>query len=476
MKCARLCNFAAMAFLMVWSTGGGTARDCEADDAVSIGSRRELFVDHYLIDRLEGAAELVLQRPQPQEVVLTTDRPWEGNTSAYFTLFQDGDVYRMYYRGSHFDETAKKATHPEVTCYAESRDGVRWTKPDLALVEFDGSKHNNIVWDGVGSHCLAVFKDSNPDSPDAARYKAMGRGHPTHPKGLYTLTSRDGVHWNLTSESPVITEGAFDSQNLAFWDSNVGLYREYHRTFDNGVRHILTGTSTDFVNWTQPTLLSFPGKPVEHLYTNAVLPYPRAPHLLLGFPTRYLPDEGQRVEPTFMSSRDGRSFHRWTDAVIPESAPKDRSGNRSNYMAWGLLKLPHNDREYSVYATEAYYTGPDSRLRRFTYRVDGFVAVHAATNSGSVLTKPLRFNGAQLSLNAKTVEGGAVRVELQDAGGTPIPGYTLSECDSFRGDEIDQVVTWSGNADVGPLSGEVVRIRFELQNGDLYAFQFGSKR
>ena len=103
-------------------------------EPLDIGSRLELFVDDYLIDELAGDAELKLHRPEPREVVLVTDRPWEGNTSAYYTIFQDDDVLRMYYRGSHFDEKARKSAHREVTCYAESTDGIRWTRPKPGAV------------------------------------------------------------------------------------------------------------------------------------------------------------------------------------------------------------------------------------------------------------------------------------------------------------------------------------------------------
>ena len=86
--------------------------------------------------------------------------------------------------------------------------------------------------------------------------------------------------WKLTRDEPVITEGAFDSQNLAFWDAHTLQYREYHRTFVNGVRAIMTGTASDFINWTKPVLLKYQGGiPAQHLYTNAVQPYGRAPHL-----------------------------------------------------------------------------------------------------------------------------------------------------------------------------------------------------
>jgi hypothetical protein len=446
--------------------------------AIQIGSRRELFVDKLLIDRLEGSAKLQLQQPIPGEVVLTTDKPWEGNTSAYFTMFTDVDandeqIFRMYYRGSHYDEETKKGTHPEVTCYAESKDGVNWIKPELGLYSFDGSKKNNIVWDGLGTHCFTPFKDGNPNCESDARYKAISRGRPTHPAGLYAFKSPDGIHWSVISDKPIITEGAFDSQNLAFWDDYSGCYRAYHRNFRNGVRGIMTETSDDFVTWTKPEYIRLPDAPNEHLYTNAIRRYSRAPHLLLGFPTRYLPQEGQRVEPTFMSSRDGITFHRWIDPIIPEDAPQDRKGNRSNYMTNALFTLPtpnNSDtdapRELSVYGTEAYYTGPDSRVRRFMYRTDGFVALHADESGGAMISRPIEFTGDTLSLNYRTADSGYVVVKLLGSDGKPIV-----ESQQLQGDETHRRINLDRGQVLG-AAGQPVRIRIELKNADVFSYQF----
>ena len=442
-----------------------------AGEPLQIGSRLELFVDDFVIDKLEGDATLQLHQPKPQEVVLVTDKPWEGNTSAYYTIFRDGDLYRAYYRGSHWDEQAKKATHPEVVCYAESKDGVHWVKHELGLCEFNGSKQNNIVWNQVGTHCFAAFKDQNPNCSADARYKAIARGRPTGKKGLYVFKSPDGIHWTPIKDEPVITNGYFDSQNLAFWDSHAKTYREYHRTFVDGVRAIMTGTSSDYVNWTEPVLLDYGDAPNQHLYTNAVQQYDRAPHILLGFPTRYLPKEGQRVEPTLMASHDGLNFKRWLDPVIPEDAPEDRGGNRSNYMTWGLVQLPGNDKEYSVYATEAYYTGPDSRVRRFTYRVDGFVSLRGAAKGGTLLTKPLVFSGDEMQINFATNRSGSVRVAVEDEQGQPLAGFSLNDCQTLRGDSIQQTVRWSGG-NLSSVAGKPVRIRFEVSDADIYSFKF----
>ncbi|HVX64511.1 MAG TPA: hypothetical protein VHC19_28060 [Pirellulales bacterium] len=438
-----------------------------AGEALELGSRRELFVDDYLIERLHGAA-LKMHRPEPKEVVIVCDAPWEGNISAYYTLFADGGRFRMYYRGAHFDEQAKRSTHPEFACYAESRDGIHWEKPKLGLFEFKGSKDNNIVWAGEGTHNFTPFKDENPDCAPEARYKALAGGS----KGLKAYQSADGIHWSLMQEKPVITKGAFDSQNLAFWHPLQQRYLDFHRSFHEGVRAITTCSSTDFLNWTEPVQLKYGDAPPEHLYTNAIQPYFRVPHLFLGFPTRFQPKHEQ-VEPILMTSRDGLNFHRWPEPLIPITAPKDRDGNRSNYMTRGLLQLPGDGRDLSVYATEAYYAGPGSRVRRFTFRTDGFVSVHANAEGGELVTKPFTFAGRQLKLNYVTAGGGKLLVELQDGSGKPLTGYALADCTPLLGDGLDAPVKWKGD-DLSSLAGQVVRLRFAMNDVDLYAMQFAT--
>lgn len=449
--------------------------------AIDLGGHRELFVDEHLIASKTGVA-LKLHKPQAREVALVCDAPWEGNTSGYFTLIQDGGLFRCYYRGTHFDEKLKKGAHPEFTCYAESRDGITWTKPKLGLVDFQGSKDNNILLMGAGCHNFTPFLDTNPKCPPESRFKALaGTGDNKTRKqkpSLQAWHSADGIRWSRMREEPVIDAGAFDSQNLAFYDAELGAYRAYWRYFTGGytdergwkpkgVRAIRTAVSTDFLHWEKLNDLAYgPGAPEVQLYTNAVRPYFRAPHLLLGFPTRY-EAKHEQVEPVFMTSRDGVNFKRWEETLIPITAPEDRAGNRSNYMTNSLLQLPGSDRELSVYATEAYYTGPGSRIRRFTFRMDGFVS--ASAEEGEFITKALTFAGTKLALNL--VSRGETRVEIQDESGKAIPGFTLADCTPLVADSINEVVTWKGGS-LAALAGKPVRLRFKLIEADLFALQF----
>ena len=148
----------------------GDERAVDSPETINIGSRRELFVDQHLIEQLDGV-KLELRRPIRREVVFRTDAPWEGNGSAYQSVFRDGDVFRMYYRGGHHVASkayVKDKNSWETLCLAESRDGIHWTRPELDIVEFQGSKENNLILDaamvseigGSPAH-TAVFKDTN---------------------------------------------------------------------------------------------------------------------------------------------------------------------------------------------------------------------------------------------------------------------------------------------------------------------------
>jgi hypothetical protein len=468
-----LCHSLAASMAVIVAKPGWLKAAKAESGVIDIGSRRELLVDDFLIDKLVGV-ELTLHKPEARNVVLTCDAPWEGNVSAYYTIFEDDGLFRAYYRAWHFDGRPKTPAHPAYTCYAESRDGLTWTKPELGLVEFKGSKANNIIQaDPDAAQNFVPFKDNHPACAANARYKALAGGM-TMLNGkkkacLHAYQSADGIHWSKMTEEAAITAGSFDSQNLAFWDAERGEYRAYWRIFSNNFRAIRTATSKDFIHWENQADLTYGDASPVHLYTNAILPYFRAPHLLIGFPTHYLATPKEQVEPDFMTSRNAVNFRRWEDPIIPTTAPKDRDGNRSNYMAYGLLQLPGQTTELSVFATEAYYTGTGSRVRRFVYRVDGFVSASAGAAGGTLTSKPVAFAGSKLSLNLDSK--GGTRVELQDANGKPLPGFTLEDCTPITGDFIDHRVSWKGG-DLSSLAGNAVRLWVELKEAALYSFQF----
>lgn len=478
-------------------------------ETIDIGSRRELFVDQHLIERLDGV-RLQLHRPVRREIVFRTDAAWEGNGSAYQSVFQDGDRFRIYYRGGHHPNSKAYQTNKnswETLCLAESKDGIHWTRPELDIIEFQGSSKNNLVLDkamvqeigGSPAH-TAAFKDTNPDCPDQERYKIVIVG--SKPRGLYLLVSADGLHFRLKSNKPFTTAGAFDSQNLMFWDSVGAVYREYHRSFDKGVRGIMTAASNNVDSFPKPQWLEYPGATEQALYTNQIQPYYRAPHIFMGFPMRYndrgwspsmtaLPGFQERqfrakqhprygttvTDAAFMTSRDGITFHRWGEAFIrPGPARQDTWVYGDNFIFWGMLQtkshLEGAPDEISLYATEGYWEGGHTSFRRYTLRLDGFVSAQAPLSSGTLVTKPLTFDGSQLEINFSTSAAGSVRVEIQDKDGKPINGFSAADCPELFGDSIARRVKWNSDADLSALAGTPVRLFFELRDADLYSFQF----
>ncbi|MEZ6046029.1 MAG: hypothetical protein R3C11_10705 [Planctomycetaceae bacterium] len=504
------------ALIAVFDTGF-----CRGAEPLAIESRRELFIDNYLIDELRGSAAQRLQHPAPQEIVLKHDAPWEGPGSGYHSIFRDGDLYRMYYYSWHLgvsEEGLNINVHPLYCCYAESRDGIHWVKPNLGIFEYNGSSDNNIIiypgqFQGIDvdpGH-PAVFKDENPNCPAESKYKAVFRS--ADPYGLIALQSADGIHFEPMQAEPVITNGAFDSQNLAFWDANTNVYRAYWRIFtggktdqDNwkpeGDRAIRTATSKDFLHWESHTDLTYVDSPSEQLYTNQVKPYARAPHLLIGFPTRYiergwprameqLPELAHRklrsdiedrfgmaiTEALLMVSRDGSHFKRWNEAFLAPGRERPGSWNYGHqYVGWHLIEtastLDPSLTELSLYANESYWTESGSVLRRYTIRPDGFVSITADAKGGELLTPALTFTGNELTLNLATSAAGSVQVELQDEAGKALPGFTLEENDVLFGNSLDKTVSWNGNSDLSSLSKQAVRVRFVLHDADLYSLQF----
>lgn len=237
---------------------GQDASPTASATAIQLANLRELFIDNYLIDSLEGLS-LKLHEPKP-----TPPMTEPANDMEYGTIIRDGELFRMYTRdgrGARFDGDDK-----EVTRYCESRDGIHWTKPNLGLVELDGSNENNVILkEAPFCHNFAPFLDENPTAPKESRFKALAG---TVKSGLFAFHSTDGIHWSKLRSEPVIQytkEYAFDSQNVAYWSAHEGFYVCYFRHFlDGKLRSIARTTSKDFVHWTEPTPMR-PNLPNEHL-------------------------------------------------------------------------------------------------------------------------------------------------------------------------------------------------------------------
>ena len=456
---------------------------------IRVGSRRELFVDRFLIQETKGT-QLKLHTP---EQTALAEQPLP---SSYTTLIKDGDLFRGYYRSS-IGDVAYDGHPNEFTCYAESRDGIDWNKPTLGLFQISGSRDNNVIWahDPPRSHNFSPLLDTRPGVPLDERFKALAGTHkydrgrppeapplPESDSGLVAFASGDGIHWRKLQDEPVIKSQihAFDSQNVSFWSETEGCYVCYYRSwlrnskfepdeidgapFRDFVKYhqrsISRTTSADFIHWGEPIPMD-PNAPGEHLYTSQTHPYFRAPHIYIATPTRFMPERGGSTDVMFMTSRGGDTFDRtFMQACIRPGLDPTRWGNRANYAA--LNVVPTGPAEMSIYV----------KGHRYVVRTDGFSSVNAGYDSGEMLTNPLVFSGRSLEINYSTSAAGAVGVEIQDVDGSPVPGFELDECLDIIGDEIERTVSWKNGVDASALAGIPIRLRFVMKDADLFALRF----
>lgn len=472
----------------------------QAAEPLKIGSRLELFVDRHLVERFEGTA-LKLNPPRDEGEVLRFDRPWEGVFSGYGTVLHEGDRYRLYYRGKPDFQSDGVA---EVVCYAESRDGIRWERPVLGLHEYEGSRDNNIILtESPIAHNFSPFLDTRPGVPTEERFKALGGAiHKNPGGGLFAFASADGIHWKKPGDKPVITEGAFDSQNVAFWSTHEGRYVAYFRTFTAGVstagewrldglRGISRAVSEDFLTWSETRPMRYEPAQAEHFYTNQTHPYFRAPHLYLataarfvpgrnalgieetvalGVPERYAKAARDTTDPVLLTSRDGETYDQtFRESLVPPGLRPERWISRSNYP---LLNLVQTGPEEMSFYIQHDYGAPTAHVRRYSWPLDRIASVTAGYEGGEFVTRPLVFAGGRLHLNFSTSAVGSIRVEIQDGNGTAIPGFALEDSTELIGDRLDQVATWGERDDLSALAGKPVRLRFVLKGADLHALRF----
>ncbi|MEX1039117.1 MAG: hypothetical protein WDZ51_00700 [Pirellulaceae bacterium] len=465
-----------------------------AAEPIAIQGRRELFVDDYLIDTINGA-ELFLHEPHDEGVVFRFDKPWEGLFCGYCTIIHTDDKYQLYYRGDPVFGSDDNGN--EATCYAESKDGIDWVRPAINQFVIHGVKDNNVVLaDAVPvTHNFSPFLDTNPDADPKHRYKAIGGKK----SGLVGYVSPDGITWTRLQDAPVIRDKGwvFDSQNVAFWSASEKCYVAYYRRASENVRAIARTTSKDFVNWEEPVQMTYSntksGTPRYHLYTNQTHPYFRAPHIYLATAARFMP--GRKVITPQQAEEIGvhpKYFNDTADAVLMTSRggtnydctfdqgwvrPGVGLGNwvsRTNYPVLNVVQT--GPEEMSLYVNQD-YGQPSSNIHRYSLRLDGFASLRARDEVGTAVSKPITFTGEQLTINFATSAAGSVRVEIQDETGSPIPGYEMKNSEEIIGNSVDRVVTWKDQgSNLSQIAGKPVRLKWMVDDADLFSFQFTSPK
>ncbi|MBN1417131.1 MAG: hypothetical protein JXP34_00030 [Planctomycetes bacterium] len=446
-----------------------------------VAGPKYLVLDARVVERTEGAhLRLGTVEKDPRNPLFRQDRPWEPRIdNMYANVLFDGEegIYKMWYSPFIIDEATTKTTDEEKErigyhqarvklrgremgiCYGTSRDGIAWEKPNLGLVEFDGSKANNLILRVV--HGAGIRKD--PADPDPARrYKLFGKDG----EGRVAVAfSRDGLRWSPLIPCPQI-EARADTHNNFLWVDGMGKYVGFTRLFYDRQRIVGRTESADFTRWTKATEVLRGLAPHLQTYAMPVFEYANVfLGLLMVFDTKtdtvtceltWSPDtiEWNRVCPgTPLIDRGPAGSHEW-GCIYGAAYPILRDGE---------LRLYYSGND-----------GPHSNWRKGSFclahlRPDGFACYEPVDPSApaAIVTRPVRCAGSKLRVSADAA-GGSLRAEVIDA-----DGLSLAACEPVAANVTDGAVSWRDGRDLAPLEGKPIRLRFELRAAKLYAFGFG---
>jgi len=439
-----------------------------------------LFIDDYLVAEIQ---HLVRTTHQPEKLpapVLAKAEPWHQQPLFFLKVMRDpaDNRFRMWYN------VKNPGRHPGVCfAYAESKDGIRWHRPNLGLVEIDGSTNNNLIAATFGKFGLFLV-DDGPDCPDPTRRYKMAHYGP----GLNVLFSADGRRFKEYEKNPAVP-AAKDGKNIisdiidGCWDPLRNQYMvgckieadgypgkpHYHR---EGFRRIVGMTvSKDFVHWRTPwrIVTPDPNNGIEEFY--GMQPMVRG-NLYLGF-LRVLRDDlpADASGPVMgigwtelITSRDGE---RWTRHQQPFLDRNTRSGTWDRAFAWVGDCVTVGQQEYIYYG--GYSAGHkigDRQIGLAKLRKNGFVSYDAGATRGILRTPLVNVDAARMTINAKV--DGRLQVRLLDAKDKPPAGFDWPDCAPIQGDNSAHRVQWKGVLD--SLRGKQVRLEFALDRAQLYGF------
>jgi len=429
-----------------------------------------LVLDGRVVERADNARLAVgavsKHRANP---LFGEDKPWEPRfDNLYANVLHDAGekLYKCWYSPFIVDKAVTRTPREKWAqvpyrprgremgvCYAVSTDGLKWRKPELGLVEFDGGKANNLVV--RGPHGAGVFKDPR-DADPARRYKMFYKG-----RGMCVRFSADGLRWGEEIRCAEI-DARGDTHNNAFWWGERGKYVGITRLWA-GQRLVGRTESADFRRWTKAVEV-LRGDKENQTYA---MPVFRHAGVWLGLAMIFRP-RPNRVHCELTWSPDTVKWHR-IDKGVPLIANSPKRGDYDWGCAYAAASPVVLDGEIRLYygASNGTHNGwRDGFLALATLRPDGFAGYEPAEASkpAAVVTRPVLCSGRTVRITADA-RGGTVRVSLLDAG-----GKAVAAGGPIRDDVTDAPVKLRGGAD---LTGRRVRLKFELTKAKLYAFAFG---
>jgi hypothetical protein len=446
-------------------------------EVIDIDVGRQLFVDDFLTDQTTLHRTYHQATYYEENPVLKPDRPWETETEPNPTamVFSDGvwydaqdRLFKMWYMAGYVAGTA----------YATSHDGIHWDKPAL-----DVTAGTNLVQHGRRDSGT-VWLDLGAADP-GERYKMT-----LWQSGALSLSvSPDGIHWSEPVQSGPVGDRTTFFYNpflgrwvfsLRYGESPFGRVRRYWEAED-----FLAGAGwkpDEPVRWVaadnaDPKRDDLKVQP--QLYNLDCVAYES---LLVGLFSIWRGQPGERAKPNEVClgfSRDGFHWHRPDRRAFIPVSEHYGDWNWGNVQSAGGGCLVVGDRLYFYVSGRAGIPGKrDSGVCSTGLaflRRDGFASMDAEDDPGTLTTRPLRFHGKHLFVNAD-VDGGELRVEVLDADGKVAPPFSRESCTPIRADDTLQAVEWKGTGDLAAVAGKPVRFRFTLRNGRLYSFWVSPER
>ena len=472
-------------------------------EVLPINRGRQLFVDSFLISNTNLTSVYHKAKYYDLNPVLKVDRKWELTPEGYeyAAPFSDGIWYddkdgkfKMWYlAGAGYVDTLK---HSLYTCYAESLDGKTWTKPSLDIVP-----GTNVV-DTMNRDASTVWLDRNEKDP-SKRWKFFNVEYkPDYIQWQYVLKySADGIHWS----KPVAQSGAVSDRCTAFYNPFTNKWvmsmRHHCNVSWRSRAYLEHADPEEAVSLAHRLREGVPDKHIVFWFTpdDKEKRHERYPDvdpgiynfdaiayesIMLGFYSQWQGPENhiarglmipKRNEIMLGYSRDGFHFARPSHSPFMPVNETDGAWNYGNMQSVNGVPLIVGDSLY-IYSSGRSKNGVwwDAGVSTglATLRRDGFVSMRAGNKEGFLTTEKLSFDGKYFFVNADVkAKGAQLKVELLDADGNPIPGFTKRDCVVMRGaDKTKQLITWKGKQDLTELAGRTIRAKFYLTRGDLYAF------
>lgn len=468
-----------------WGTDGDeTAQDVAPTLESSLAGAppfRRLFLDAMVVEETRGLGRVFhAAEKHPAGPVLRRDRPWEGwGPYLYGTVLPHDGKLKMWYQVIGRDSAD--------VCYAESHDGLDWTKPELGIAAYGGSKANNIVALKGQCHNPGVVQLQSPDSPEK-RWALFG-----YREGPRVAFSPDGLRWNW---GPDAAPPLFESSDVTnyFHDPHNKRFVSTYKTTNRRHRAVGIALSDDGSHWTKPVAGAVFGADdldpdATQIYGMPAFPYQ---NLYIGLPWIYHArwiKYGKYLSPESMYEAQAGS-PLTIDVQLAWSwdlVNWNRTPTRSPFIPLGAggafdsgmvftARAPVivNDKLYFYYGgfnrVHDDARGIEGAIGLATLRLDGFCSMQAGKDEGWLISRREVFRTPRVHINAATAQDGFVEAELLDRDNHVIPGFSRHECVPFRGDSVRHTLEWKSGDFPEEWRGRDKKIRFHLRNADLYSY------